>query len=182
MKQNLPLSVLLILSFLIGVLTLSHYGESWDELNLYKYAQRSLEAYASWSQHGVIPVTGDRFENYGPVFVMFTFIITNAFTQIFPDVLAVDVQHFVYFLTFLVGIWAFYQLATRWMSQAAAFGAALLYIIQPLFWGHAFINPKDIPLLSLLTLSVYLGLKMHDSLFGRETDSAIESASHAWSG
>jgi hypothetical protein len=182
MKQNVPLIILLALSFIIGALTLTHYGESWDELNLYKYAERSLEAYAAWPQHGVIPITGDRFENYGPVFVMFTLIITNTFTQVFPDLQTVDVRHFVYFLTFLVGVWAFYELARRWMSRAAAFGATLLYITQPLFWGHAFINPKDIPLLSLFTLSVYLGMKMHDSLFGRGADSVIESASKAWSG
>src|SRR6185436_3452424 len=168
--------------FLIGTLTLTHYGESWDELNLYKYAERSLEAYTTWPQHGVIPVTGDRFENYGPVFLMFTAIVTSTFTRIFPDMQAVDIQHFVYFLTFLVGMWAFYQLATRWMSRTAAFGATVLYITQPLFWGHAFINPKDIPLLSLFTLSVYLGMKMHDSLFGRGADSVIESVSTSWSG
>lgn len=182
MKQNLPLTILLTVSFLIGILTLTHYGESWDELNLYKYAERSLEAYTIWPQHGVIPVTGDRFENYGPVFVMFTATITNAFTRIFPDVRAVDIQHLVYFLTFLVGIWAFYQLATHWMSRTAAFGATVLYITQPLFWGHAFINPKDIPLLSFFTLSVYLGMKLHDSLFGRGADSVIESLATAWSG
>jgi len=182
MKQNLPLTILLTLSLLIGVLTLTNYGESWDELNLYKYAERSLEAYVTWPQHGVIPVTGDRFENYGPVFVMFTAIITNIFTRIVPEARAVDVQHFVYFLTFLIGVWAFYQLAARWMSHASAFGATVLYITQPLFWGHAFINPKDIPLLSLFTLSVYLGMKMHDSLFGYGADSVIESVSRAWSG
>ncbi len=182
MKQNLPLTILLTLSFFIGALTLTHYGESWDELNLYKYAERSLEAYVTWPQHGIIPVTGDRFENYGPVFVMFTAVVTNAFTRIVPEARAVDVQHFVYFLTFLIGVWAFYQLATRWMSHPSAFGATALYITQPLFWGHAFINPKDIPLLSLFTLSVYLGMKMHDSLFGRGADSVIESISVAWSG
>ena len=181
MKQNLPLTILLALSFFIGVLTLTHYGESWDELNLYKYAQRSLGAYITWPQHGVIPVTGDHFENYGPVFVMFTAIVTNTFTQIFPNTQAVDVQHFLYFLTFLAGVWAFYQLATRWMSYAAAFGATVLYITQPLFWGHAFINPKDIPLLSLFILSVYLGIKMHDSLFGCGADSLIEHVSTSWS-
>ena len=71
-------------------------------------------------------------------------------------------QHFVYFVTFLVGVWAFYQLAIRWMSHNAAFGATLLFMTQPVFWGHAFINPKDIPLLSLFLLSVYLGMRMHD--------------------
>lgn len=182
MKQNLPLTILLTLSLLIGVLTLTQYGESWDELNLYKYAERSLEAYITWPQHGIIPVTGDRFENYGPVFVMFTAVVTNSFTRIFPEAQAVDVQHFVYFLTFLIGVWAFYELAARWMSHASAFGATLLYLTQPLFWGHAFINPKDIPLLSLFTLSVYLGMRMHDSLFGRGVDSALGSVSIAWSG
>jgi len=151
-------------------------------LNLYKYAERSLEAYVTWPQHGVIPVTGDRFENYGPAFVMFTAIVTSIFTRIVPNAQAVDIQHLVYFLTFLVGVWAFYQLSIRWMSRAAAFGATLLYITQPLFWGHAFINPKDIPLLSLFTLTAYLGMKMHDSLLGRGADSVFDSASVAWSG
>ena len=182
MKQNFPITILLTLSFIIGLLTLSDYGESWDELNLYKYAERSLEAYVTWPQHGVIPVTGDRFENYGPAFVMFTAIVTSIFTRIFPNAQAIDIQHLVYFLTFLVGVWAFYQLSIRWMSRAAAFGATLLYITQPLFWGHAFINPKDIPLLSLFTLTAYLGMKMHDSLLGRGADSVFDSASVAWSG
>src|SRR6185503_1444605 len=69
-----------------------------------------------------------------------------------------------------------------WMSHAPAFGATALYITQPIFWGHAFINPKDIPLLSLFTLSVYLGMRMHDSLFGHGADSALGSVSIAWSG
>jgi hypothetical protein len=182
MKKNAPLTILFSISLLIGLLTLSDYGESWDELNLYKYAAHSLEAYVTWPQHGTIPVTGDRFENYGPAFVMFTAIVTSATTRIFPHVQAVDVQHLVYFLTFLIGVWAFYQLSTRWMSHTAAFGATLLYMTQPLFWGHAFINPKDIPLLSLFTLTVYLGVKMHDSLLAREVDSVFESLSTAWKG
>jgi len=182
MKQNLPLTILLTFSFIIAILTLNDYGESWDELKLYDYAGDSLEAYVTWPQHGTIPVTGDRFENYGPAFVMFTSIVTKAFDQILPGVKHVDVRHLVYFLTFLIGVWAFYHLAARWMSRNAAFGATLLYITQPVFWGHAFINPKDIPLLSLFLLTAYLGMRMYDSLFGRGTDSVSESVSAAWSG
>ncbi|HET6822650.1 MAG TPA: hypothetical protein VFH34_08370, partial [Anaerolineales bacterium] len=180
MKQNLPINILLALSLLIGILTITDYGESWDELKLYDYAADSLEAYGTWFQHGTIPVTGDRFENYGPFFVMLTRIVTKAFTQIFPAVQEVDVQHFVYFLTFLFGVWAFYHLAMRWMSHNAAFGATLLFTSQPVLWGHAFINPKDIPLLSLFLLSLYLGMRMHDSLFGREVPTVIESTSAVW--
>jgi len=134
-----------------------------------------------WPQHGSIPVTGDHFENYGPAFMMFTTILKKAGKQIFPAAQSVDIQHFVYFVTFLLGMWAFYQLAARWMSQKAAFGATLLFITQPLFWGHAFINPKDIPLLSLFLLSVYLGLKMYDSILGPGVDSVFEQASATWS-
>lgn len=180
MKQNLPLCILLALSLLIGILTLNNYGESWDELKLYDYAADSMEAYVMWPQHGTIPVTGDRFENYGPFFVMLTRIISKSVIRIFPAIHEVDVQHFVYFLSFLAGIWAFYQLAVRWMSRNAAFGATLLFMTQPLFWGHAFINPKDIPLLSLFILTVYLGLRMHDSILGSEADSVFESLSVDW--
>ena len=182
MKQNLPLAILLALSLLIGIFILSNYGESWDELKLYDYAADSMEAYGMWPQQGTIPVTGDRFENYGPFFVMLTRIISKTVTQVFPTIREVDVQHLVYFLSFLAGIWAFYQLAVRWMSRNAAFGATLLFITQPLFWGHAFINPKDIPLLSLFLLTVYLGMRMHDSIFGREADSVFESLSVTWKG
>jgi hypothetical protein len=180
MKQNSSLTILLAFSVIIGILTLNDYGESWDELKLYDYAADSLDAYVTWFQHGTIPVTGDRFENYGPSFVMFTRIVTKTFTQVFPAVQEVDVQHLVYFLTFLLGVWAFHQLAIRWMGQHAALGATLLFMTQPIFWGHAFINPKDIPLLSLFLLSVYLGIRMHDSLLGRETDSVSASFSRAW--
>ena len=62
MKQNLPLTILLFLSLVIGFLTLKDYGESWDELKLYDYAADSLEAYGMWPQHGTIPVTGDQVE------------------------------------------------------------------------------------------------------------------------
>src|SRR5688572_5780989 len=177
MKQNLPLTILLTLSLIIAILTLNDYGESWDEFKLYRYAADSLEAYSMWPQHGTIPVTGDRFENYGPAFVMFASIVIRAVTRIFPGVQVVDIQHLVYFISFLVGVWAFYQLSVRWMTQTAAFGTSLLYMSQPLFWGHAFINPKDIPLLSLFLLTVYLGMRMHDSLFDPETDSVSKAFS-----
>lgn len=176
MKQNRPLTILLVLSFIIAVLTLNDYGESWDEMKLYRYAADSLEAYGTWVQHGTIPVTGDRFENYGPAFVMFTAILTKGMRQVIPAIHSVDVQHFVYFLMFLVGVWAFYQLVTRWMSRNAALGAMLLFMTQPVFWGHAFINPKDIPLLSLFLLTVYLGTRLHDTIFEQGTDTSFASA------
>jgi hypothetical protein len=182
MKQNPALALLLALSLLIASFTLTDYGESWDELKLYDYAADSLKAYRMWPQHGTIPVTGDRFENYGPFFVMLTRTIAKTSTRVIPSLLEVDVQHLVYFLAFLLGVWAFYQLAARWMSRNAAFGATLLFMTQPLFWGHAYINPKDIPLLAFFLLTVHLGLRMNEAILGCGSDSVFVAVCSAWDG
>lgn len=182
MKQNLLPVILLLFGLTLGIFTFQDYGESWDELKLYDYAADSLNAYGTWFRHGTIPVTGDRFENYGPFFVMLTRMITKTCTRIFATVQEVDVQHLVYFLTFLAGVWSFHRLADRWMSHTAALGATLLFMTQPVFWGHAFINPKDIPLLALFLLSVYLGIQMYDSLLEPVTGSIFQAVSSAWLG
>ncbi|MDO9302430.1 MAG: hypothetical protein Q7T89_13675, partial [Anaerolineales bacterium] len=70
MKQNYPIVIILVLSLLIGILTLTHYGESWDDLSLQKYASRSLEAYRTWTQQGIVKITEEDLGNYGPSYVM----------------------------------------------------------------------------------------------------------------
>ena len=72
--------------------------------------------------------------------------------------------HLLNFLTFLLGIIALYFLLSRWVSQPAAFGGLLLFTSQPLLWGHAFINPKDIPFMAFFLVSLALGLWMLDGL------------------
>ncbi|HSL31354.1 MAG TPA: hypothetical protein VK900_19285 [Anaerolineales bacterium] len=181
MKQYPALTLLLTLGLMIAIFIVNDYGESWDEMKLYDYADNSLAAYVTWFQEGTIPFTGDRFENYGPFFVMVTRILSKTISGLVPSIHEVDVQHLMYFVSFLAGMWAFYQLGARWMSRNAALGATLLFMTQPIFWGHAFINPKDIPLLSFLLLSVHLGIRMHHLAFGREADSVFPSASAAWS-
>jgi len=47
--------------------------------------------------------------------------------------------------------WAFYELCERWLTRNASLGATLLFATQPLFWGHAFISPKDIPFLTFFS-------------------------------
>ena len=70
MKHNPSLFILLVLSLLLGLFTLTDFGESWDELQFYKYADHALESYASWFQRGEIVITGNTYDNYGPAFVM----------------------------------------------------------------------------------------------------------------
>ncbi len=175
MKQNYPIIIILFLSLLIGMLTLTHYGESWDDLSLRKYADKSIEAYRTWPQQGMVQITQDDLGNYGPSYVMAVALGTNFLSAIFPVSLP-DLRHLLYFITYLAGVWAFYALGKRWLTQTAAIGATLLFMTQPLLWGHAFMNPKDTPFLAFLLLSLSFGFKMMDSIKPISFDSLPSSA------
>ena len=179
-SERFPLIILMTIAFILGMITVRNYGESWDELKLYKYADNSLAAYSTWPRAGEIPFTGGWFENYGPAFMMFSTLATEALTRLGFHWLEVDIHHLLYFLTFLLGVWSLYEICRRWMGGIAALGATLLFASQPLLWGHSFINPKDTTLLSMMLFSVFLGLKMYDSLFGAEAGSAFVRLTSAW--
>jgi hypothetical protein len=156
-----PFQIILFVTALLGILLTRHYGESWDELKFYKYADLSLQAYATWPTTGQVPEFGNTYDNYGPAYVMLVSLGANALQAVIPWSVS-DLRHLLYFFTFLAGIYAFYALARRWLSQTAALGATLLFATQPLFWGHAFISPKDIPFLTFFLLSLLFGLRLFD--------------------
>ncbi len=162
-SEKFPIFALLFLCLVTGLLTLTNFGESWDELQFYKYADHALASYGTWLQGAQIVLTGNTYDNYGPAFVMFTALVAGGLHAINPGWLVSDLRHLVYFLTFLAGIYAFYALARRWMSNWAAMAGTLLFAAQPVFWGHAFISPKDIPFLSAFLISLLLGLHMVDT-------------------
>jgi len=153
--------LLLILLAVIGVLIARQYGESWDELKFFKYADLSLQAYNTYHTAGEVPEFGNTYDNYGPAYVMLVALGARVLQSVLPWSIS-DLRHLLYFITFLAGIWAFYALAKRWLTQAAALGATALFATQPLFWGHAFISPKDIPFLSFFLLSLLFGLRLFD--------------------
>jgi hypothetical protein len=165
-----PTYILLALSLLLGVLTLTDYGESWDERQFYRYADHALESYTTWLQRGEIIVTGNTYDNYGPAFVIFASGIARGLHTLNPGWLISDLRHLVYFITFLAGVWAFHKIAQRWMSPLASFAVTALFITQPLFWGHAFFSPKDIPFMSLFLLCLSFGFEMVDAIKLRSFD------------
>ncbi len=162
MKKHFP-AITLACVFIAGLLTFNHYGESWDDRSLQKYADLSMQAYITWPQQGFVEVDSQNLGYYGPFFVSFV-ALGSQFLQTFLPYQLPDLRHLIYFLTWFAGILAFYSIATRWLSQFPALGATLMYVTQPLLWGHVFINPKDTPFLALFTISLALGFKMIDSV------------------
>ena len=154
--------ILFAIGLLIGILTIKQFGESWDELQFFKYADRALEAYSTWLGTGTITLTGNTYDNYGPAYVMLVALGARLLGTFVPW-LTSDLRHLLYFITYLIGIWAFYELCERWLTRTASLGATLLFATQPLFWGHAFISPKDIPFLTFFLLSLLFGFRMADS-------------------
>ena len=162
MKKYLP-TIIFACIFIAGLLTFDQYGESWDDRSLQKYAELSRQAYTTWPQQGFVEVDPQNLGYYGPFFVSFV-AVASQFLHTFLPFQLPDLRHLIYFLTWFAGIVAFYSIAKRWLSQLPAIGATLLYVTQPLLWGHVFINPKDTPFLALFTISLALGFKMIDSL------------------
>lgn len=160
MKKFIPAFIFLTI-LLAGLLTFDDYGQSWDEDSLQNYALKSLNAYSTWREAGVVNLTRDDLAFYGPAYVMLVEWLAQTIKTSFH---ISDIRHLIYFITFFCGAWAFYSIAKRWLNQTAALGATLLFVTQPLLWGHAFINPKDTPFLSLFLISIAVGFKAFDSI------------------
>jgi hypothetical protein len=160
----------ILVALLVGLLVTPHYGESWDELKFYKYADSALEAYKTWWRDGEIPVTGNTYDNYGPAYVMAVSLGARALGFVLPWIES-DLRHLLYFFTFSACVWAFYVLCRRCLSRIPSLGATILFATQPLMWGHAFISPKDIPFLTFFLLSLVFGFKMADSFEPLATES-----------
>ncbi len=177
-SELLPISLLLIAALLVGALTVKDYGESWDEADIYRYSDYALGAY----RYVFNPVHLEPFSNnlnlYGPAFFVIANLGAQLLSRAIPQWSSVDAWHFIYFLTFLACALCIYLLSRRWVAPAAALGAAVLFLTQPLLWGHAFINPKDIPFMALFAGSIVAGLGMVDRYaVRRRFDLAIVPAS-----
>src|SRR5512143_1597003 len=118
-RTEYALAAFLAVAFCIGLVTVRQYGESWDELQFFKYADRALEAYSTWPRTGTVPLTGNTYDNYGPAYVMLVALGARLLGFVVPW-MASDIRHLLYFVTWLVGIWAFHVIARRWLAPVAA--------------------------------------------------------------
>ena len=159
---RIALMFALLVALMAGYFTAPDYGLSWDEVPIYRHADRILDAYQYFFHpEDYAAYDSDTHLNlYGPAHLMLSAVISRYILALHPAWSLFTAHHFVYFLSFLFGVFFLYLLATRWMSEWAALGMTLLFATQPLFWGNAFINPKDMPFMSFFIASLTLGLQM----------------------
>jgi hypothetical protein len=156
---------------LVGIRIVTAYGQSWDEYNNYTYGEKSLNSYTNGT------FLQDQGEDYfhGTFYFMLFSVTSRFFSDLIGQWSLVDGRHFTNYLAFLGTAFWFYLLAFRLMDRLWATITMLIFLTQPLYFGHSFINPKDIPFMALFLASVTTGLFASD-LWGKAETLAKTSA------
>lgn len=160
----LLVSVNLIIGFSIG----DQYGQTWDEPSFYIYGERSYDAYMQGLARQ--PLVLEKhilfldLRYYGPVHTATGWKIVETLEPFLDGWGYMDLWHFINFVLFQIALVSLYFLAKRFVRPWTALFVVLLFETQPLLFGHAFINPKDIPFLTFFLASVTAGLYMADAI------------------
>jgi hypothetical protein len=163
-SELLPLAFLIGACLIIGLITVGDYGASWDEVLFHHYGDYAIDAYRFFLHPDQLPSFDVYLDLYGPAYFMLAALLTRLLGAIGIAWSGPTAWHLTYFVTFLACVVLLYLFSRRWFRPAASLGACLLFVSQPLFWGHAFINPKDLPFMAFFLASVYVGLAMVDHL------------------
>ena len=158
-KQHIPLIVLILICLTVGLTIVSDYGESRDEdLNI-RYSENTFANYSNLftsEASNIYGPTDQRF--YGPFSDLLIFIGIQFIGFFKSDVSIIHTRHFFDFMFFLLSVVSLYSIARRLFSVKTAYLVALLFLTQPVLWGHAFINSRDIPFMSAFIFSIAVGL------------------------
>ncbi|MFO7585777.1 MAG: hypothetical protein R6W69_13710, partial [Anaerolineales bacterium] len=165
MNPRLPILLLLAALLLAGLFTFGDYGLSWDEPLFYDYAESIQGAYRGWDKfdESVYGRSAADHKFYGPAYLLLSRPLKLTL-QAFGGMDDASAWHLVNFFSFLLGIYFIYRLGTRFLTPNLAAVNAAFFALQPLLWGHAFINPKDIPFMTAFLAAVTFGLEWVDGL------------------
>jgi 4-amino-4-deoxy-L-arabinose transferase-like glycosyltransferase len=161
---SILLGVILAGCLLAVSFSIKSYGASYDETSDYDYAGANLRVYVNLiygkPYDELIHLYDLRYK--GPAYWFVGEISAYSLKRMIPGLDIYDGWHLVNFATFLVGAWCIYCLARRFVSVWAALLAALIYLSQPLLWGHGVMNPKDTPFMVFFLATITLGVKVVD--------------------
>jgi hypothetical protein len=184
---NFPLLLLLVIGLAAGLPVYDDYGLSWDEPLFYQYAAAIPGAYSVRARlegtFNIEDAYGPSADHaaYGPAYLLLAQPLVDGLDALLPASQP-DLWHLVNYLTFVIGALLLYLLCRRWVNPWAAFGAALLFLTQPVLWGHAWINPKDMPFLVFFIAAMLTGLRLADALKAVQPDPppSPEEAARRW--
>ncbi len=165
-----PLILLLAVNLTVALLTFQNFGLSWDEPLFYKYADAIRMAYTpqaftpGFDFNQVYGPSATDHKFYGPAYILLAWPVQRGIMSLGAD--EASAWHLVNFLTFEIGLIAFYAILRRWIDPWPAAATTAFFAWQPVLWGHAFINPKDMPFMVFFMAAMALGLDAVDHLSG----------------
>jgi len=166
-KKHYLLIILILLNISFASVFGGDFGDSWDEKPRYEAALQAIAQYKELEPNKNI---GDK----GPIYWVFAKLGGDLIQSVKPNLTHIQAWHYIHFLTFILSVIALYSICLRFLSPEYSFLTAALFNTQPLLFGHAFINPKDIPFMAFFLLTISSGLTM--------IDKGIEKAQHHKSG
>jgi hypothetical protein len=151
----------ILISLLVGLIIVPDYGISMDERRESMRAETAIRAYSfdgevNYEKIGLAQIYGT-----GQSVI---FQLADDFFQPILHISPRVVAHYLYFVTFQAAVISLYFLGRRFFDDWAALSVSMLFGLQPLYFGHAFINPKDIPLMAAFLSTVVLGLYLADQI------------------
>jgi hypothetical protein len=146
--------MLLAVGLLAGLVLVRDYGMSTDEYGNATVGELALQVYRGSREYFALGSLKD----HGPLYFMLFSATSEALSRAIPGWLLPDGRHLTNYVTFLAGLAAFYVICLRLMHRSAALLASALFATQPVIFGSAFINQKDIPFMTLFLGVIALGL------------------------
>ena len=177
-KHNTNLIVTLVFSliFMIGILSVEDYGVSSDEndqrhsgfIELSHIGKKLLPSITEKLTIGKNYISYDD-EKYKEKYSGQIFNTTAGFLEVIlkleNDYERFLLRHYIYFFTFFLCLIGLFKLCNlRFQDWKLSLLAVILLFISPRIFAYSFVDPKDIPFMSLLVFSVFFGIKFFENL------------------
>lgn len=141
-------AALLLLVILLAIIlaTFRDYGIAWDEPWHLNYGSLLVDYYrgAAAAEPGLNALSYRNLYLYGGAFDLSAALLSRLLAVFFP-LPEIELHHLLIALIGLFGLVGTWASARLLGGDRAAFWAAALLTTTPLYYGHIFFNPKDIP-------------------------------------
>ncbi|TFH37775.1 MAG: hypothetical protein E4G99_01560 [Anaerolineales bacterium] len=168
----------------MGIWIGNDYGVSTDEYLNAKVGARALSALISSDGYTEYLKSGEILAHHGPSYFMVFAGISKWVTSVFTTWHAADGRHFTNFLTLLLGTVIFYSLCKRLLPGRIAIVTTALFALQPVVFGHGFINQKDMPFMVFFMACLAAGFWVTDredaTAESQDSQHPVEMGSSLW--
>ncbi len=171
MKRHVGI-IIALLVFFVQFALLPGAGMTWDEPASFFIGRMNLQFWQTGDWANLIDyINKERFATSPFVYVYgeeyyppFSFLITSATSYIASERLNlmhfIDAHHMGELIIGAFGVWAFYALAFELgLPWAVAAGTTMLFALYPTIFGQMRNDAKDVPLMSMMTVAVYLCIR-----------------------